>query len=108
VTGKSREVRLAENEALAREVNEQVEKISSRWHRRDELIDLICECSSATCTDRVHVSLKDYHRVRANPTQFIVVDEHAVPDIETRVGVAGDAIVVEKIGIGRDVAIDEA
>jgi hypothetical protein len=96
--------RLAANEAIARQVNEQVEQLGRRWNRPGEPLEILCECSLAECTQRLHVGLDDYLRVREDDTRFMVVDEHIVEEIERRVGKAGDATVVEKIGPGRDVA----
>jgi len=104
----ARERKLAQNEALARAVNEEVEKLVSVWADESTAIELICECSLATCSERIHVPRTDYHRTRESPVRFLVCDEHVVEEIEDRIGTAGDATVVEKRGEGRDVAIQEA
>jgi hypothetical protein len=96
--------RLAANEAIARQVNEQVEQLGRRWNQPSEPLEILCECSLAECTQRLHVPLDDYLGVRENDTRFMLVDDHIVEEIERRVGKAGDATVVEKIGPGRDVA----
>jgi hypothetical protein len=103
-----RVLRLAENEAIARQVNEQVEQLGRRWNAPGEPLEILCECSLAECTQRLHVSLADYAAVREHDTRFLVVDGHMIEEIERRVGEAGDAIVVEKLGPGRDVAIENA
>ena len=100
--------RLAENEAIARQVNEQVEKLGKRWNAPGEPLEILCECSLAECTQRLHVSLADYAAVREHDTRFLIADGHMVEGIERQVGEAGDAIVVEKLGPGRDVAIETA
>ena len=99
-----RERRLALNEAVARDVNERVEEAGADWHADDERIELICECSRNECAERIHVTRNEYREVRQSPVRFMVVDAHVAPEIETRVGSAGDATVVEKTGPGRDVA----
>jgi hypothetical protein len=96
--------RLALNEAIARDVNNAVGEIAADWHADHERISLICECSLESCSERIHVTLPEYGEVRRHPNRFLVVDEHVVEQIEQRVGSAGDATVVEKIGPGRDVA----
>jgi hypothetical protein len=100
--------RLAANEAIARQVNEQVEKLGQRWNAPGEPLEILCECSLAECTQRLHVSITDYSAVREHDTRFIIVDGHMIEEIERRVGEVGDAIVVEKVGPGRDVAVETA
>ena len=104
----ARERKLALNEAIAREVNEQVENVAAQWHDADETIELICECSFDSCSQRVHLPLRDYHAVRESPVRFLLVDEHLNREIEHRVGTAGDATIVEKHGPGREVAAERA
>ena len=107
MTDDARVRRLAANEALARQVNEQVEQLATRWNAGEPL-EILCECSLAECTARLHVPLPDYTEVRENDTRFLVVDSHIVEEIERRVGQAGDATVVEKLGPGREVAAELA
>jgi len=100
--------RLARNEAIARDVNEATGEVAARWHRDDEPIELICECSQESCSERVRVTASEYAEVRAHDARFLVRDEHVREEIERRVGTAGDATVVEKIGPGRQVAEETA
>ena len=100
--------RLAENEAIARQVNEQVEQLGQRWNAPGEPLEILCECSLAECTQRLHVSLTDYAAVREHDTRFLLVDSHVIEEIERRVGEVGDAIIVEKVGPGREVAAETA
>lgn len=100
--------RLALNEAIARDVNAATSEISRRWHDDDEQIELLCECAHEGCTERVHLTGPEYEEVRTHTDRFLVRDEHAVEEIERRVGTAGDATVVEKIGLGRQVADETA
>jgi hypothetical protein len=100
--------RLAANEAIARQVNEQVEQLAQRWNAPGEPLEILCECSLSECTQRLHVPLADYNAVREHDTRFLIVADHMIAEIEVRVGEAGDATVVEKIGPGREVAEDLA
>jgi hypothetical protein len=100
--GDERERRLAKNEALIREVNDQVERISARWSSH-EPIELVCECADLSCASRIHVAADDYRRVRENSVHFLIAPGHSYAEIEREVGRAGDAIVVEKLGPGREV-----
>jgi hypothetical protein len=100
----ARERRLAANEAIARQVNEQVEQLGERWNTLDEPLEILCECSRADCTQRLHVPFAAYRAVREHDARFMLVDDHVIEEIERRVGVAGDGTVVEKFGPGHDVA----
>ena len=100
--------RLAANEAIARQVNEQVEQLGERWNTPEEPLEILCECSRAECTQRLHVPLPDYRTVRENDARFMLVDDHVDLEIERRVDEVGDATVVEKFGPGREVAVESA
>ena len=104
MTDDARVRRLAANEAIARQVNEQVEQLAERWSRDDEPLEILCECSLGECTQRLHVPLADYAGVREHDARFMLVDDHIVQEIEKRVGQVGDATVVEKLGEGREIA----
>ncbi|HEY6960419.1 MAG TPA: hypothetical protein VI408_00875 [Gaiellaceae bacterium] len=100
-----RQRRLALNEAIARDVNAAVEEVVAQWDDGDDDVhEFICECSRDSCAERIHVPLAVYRDVRSNEHRFMVIDAHVSEEIEDRVGVAGDATVVEKTGPGRDVA----
>ena len=104
MTDERREHRLAENEALARDVNERVGEVAASWYAEGERLEFVCECSRDDCTDRVHLRMEEYLEVRSSPVWFAVVADHIVPEIERSVKTLGDAVVVEKTGVGRDVA----
>jgi len=74
----------------------------------NEPLEILCECSRAECTQRLHVSLPDYRTVRENDARFMLVDGHVDLEIERRVDEVGDATVVEKFGPGREVAVESA
>lgn len=103
-----RQQRLAENEALARDVNERVGQVAAAWYAEGEPLEFVCECSRADCTERVHLRMDDYREVRSSPVWFAVTPEHVSPEIERSVKPLGDALVVEKVGVGRDVAEETA
>ena len=104
MTDDARIRRLAANEAIARQVNEQVEQVAERSRRDGEPLEILCECSLSECTQRLHVPLADYAGVRKHDARFMLVDDHIVEEIEKRVGAVGDATVVEKLGESREVA----
>jgi hypothetical protein len=77
----SREERVARNEALFREVNEQIKQVNEDTPAGSEA-DFVCECGDPECTDPVSLTLVEYEEVRGEPTHFAVLPGHVVPDVE--------------------------
>jgi hypothetical protein len=77
-----REERLVRNETLFRQVNERLKELGESFTVVADKADFICECSSERCTDQISLALADYQRVRSEPTQFVVVSGHELPEIE--------------------------
>ena len=94
---KSREERVARNEALFQEVNRQIEKLEETLGRR-ETIRLLCECSKKHCLEGFDVEAAAYERVRSNPVLFFVVPGHEDPEVEQVVERTREFLVVEKVG----------
>jgi len=76
-----RERRLAQNEALFREVNERVETLADRLGP-NVAYEFLCECANADCTFRIALTLETYEAVRADGTQFVVLPDHYTPEVE--------------------------
>jgi hypothetical protein len=76
-----REIRIAANEALFREVNEQREELNSDGARQ-ERFEVICECGSGSCSERISVRINDYELVRSHSAWFIVKPGHEIEDVE--------------------------
>lgn len=94
----ARERRLAENEALFREVNERVESIASKHGDDEHVYEFYCECANGDCTMQVAVTLAEYENVRASGRRFLIAPEHAFPEVETVVERHESHWVIEKIG----------
>lgn len=94
---KSREERVARNEELFQEVNQQIEKLEETLGRR-ETIAILCECSKKHCLDGFEVEAAVYRRVRSNPLLFFVAPGHEDLEVERVVEEAKAFLVVEKIG----------
>jgi hypothetical protein len=97
------EERAARNEALFRDVNEQVRAISSDFDPETYTVDFVCECSNDTCVERLSVSVAVYERVRADSRQFILKPGHQT-EIERVVGRADGVVIVEKEGTAGRIA----
>jgi hypothetical protein len=91
-----RERRMAQNEALARRINERIEY---QRPRNGELADpFICECVRVDCGGVLGLSIGEYTRVRSHPRRFVVLPGHEEPAIESTVEVHPGFVVVEKRG----------
>jgi hypothetical protein len=77
----AREERVARNETLFREVNERIKQVNASLATVEQT-DFLCECGDESCTEPVSLSMAEYEAVRAEPTRFVVVPGHAVPDME--------------------------
>jgi hypothetical protein len=74
--------RIGRNEALFREVNERIERVTEALHVSSESIGILCECGNPTCTQIVEVTLTEYERVRGESELFFVSTGHEEPDVE--------------------------
>jgi hypothetical protein len=91
------EERVARNEALFREVNENVQQLAERFSTPSDVpAGFVCECADDTCTARVDVPLEVYEQVRQDPRRFVVLPGHVLPEIERVVEEADRYVVVEK------------
>ena len=88
----SRDERIAKNETLWREVNERIREVTTY----DGEIEFLCECGDPTCAQPIAMSVPEYEEVRADPTHFLVVPGHVIPDIEHVVSSKGRYEVVAK------------
>jgi hypothetical protein len=97
--------RVGLNEALFREVNEQIRSLTDEFSTDDGAITVICECGDADCTDRVELRLSDYERVRTDSLLYVIAKGHVFPEVERVVEKSDGYEVVEKRpGIAADLA----
>ena len=108
----SSEHRLAENEAIFRQINEQVQagydetnRLAEEDHQPEFKISPVnnttplqfyCECADENCAKRVTISPRDYHQIHKNRSHFIVVPGHEVRSVEKVILETPDYTVVEK------------
>jgi len=90
-----RKIRIASNEALFREINEERQELSSGGVRT-ERVDLVCECGAGGCSAPISVRVNDYELVRSHSTWFIVKPGHEIEDVEDVVQWHESFNVVEK------------
>ena len=100
-----RAARIGRNEALFREVNDRIERVSDALQITDERIGILCECGDPSCTEKIELSRAEYERVRADPSLFFVRPGHEEPGVEDVVedhGVYG--VIRKKVGAPAELA----
>jgi hypothetical protein len=95
-----RERRIAENEALFRDLNEEVGVVAQSFSAGGEArtFDFLCECGDVTCALPVPLTLARYEELRSSPIRFFVVPGHELPDVEVVVESHEKYFVIEKRG----------
>ncbi|HYY75190.1 MAG TPA: hypothetical protein VE644_02595 [Gaiellaceae bacterium] len=95
--------RKARNEALLREVNEQIERIdreaeSRGWASEEARFEFQCECGAddGSCESRVELTIAEYEAVRAQDDRFVLFPGHETPGLERVVQQNERFVVVDK------------
>jgi hypothetical protein len=91
----------ARNEEVFRDVNQRIDAGAERLQVSTPL-PFHCECSSASCTERVLVTPEDYKRVVDERFHFMVIPGHENHEIERVVDEHAEFLVVEKVGEARE------
>src|SRR5690349_24074386 len=76
-----RERRMAQNEALFREVNERVREVATTLGD-DGRYEYFCECANKDCTFHVPLTTSEYEAIRSDSQQFFVLPGHVTPEVE--------------------------
>jgi hypothetical protein len=101
------EEQAAVNEAVARDLNEDIEAAHEEAGRKG-MVPMLCECGKPDCEHVVPMTLDEYEEVRADPRRFAVAPDHVEAEIEKVVEDEGRFLVVEKrAGAPAAVAEDE-
>jgi hypothetical protein len=85
--GSSRFNRLAENERVIREINEEAELLArdqdeSRDHLAATEVEFYCACGRADCTATIVMSVLEYETIHEKPHRFIVAHGHVTEPVE--------------------------
>jgi hypothetical protein len=76
-----REERIAENEAVVREINEMIRQ--AHGSAPDiSFMHIVCECGYEKCDSIIALTKDEYERIRHDPRQFCVVEEYVIQDVE--------------------------
>jgi hypothetical protein len=89
------ERRVACAEINGRRVNEAIER--GRLPHHDDAT-FMCECGRLGCTDKLHLQLADYERVRSAFDRFLLAPGHEVAGVDTVVQREDGYVVAEKRG----------
>jgi hypothetical protein len=91
------EERAAQNEALFRSVNEQIEKLGQVESGSGErLTAFVCECSDGTCAEQLQLTISEYEEVRSDSRWFAILPGHLTEQIEHVVRTTERYLIVEK------------
>jgi len=99
-----RQRRAGLNEALFREVNEQIRSLDDERGEEKDTIAVICECSNTDCTERIVLFLSEYERVRSDALLYVIARGHEVLDVEQVVERRDGWEIVRKVGAASEIA----
>jgi hypothetical protein len=75
--------RIGENEIVFRHVNAQMRSLDEKLSAADgDPYEFLCECGNEDCAERISLTLDEYERIHADPTQFVLVPGHEKPSVE--------------------------
>ncbi len=92
-----RRLRIAKNEALFRAINERIEGVNEAFGQITGDFEIVCECGSTDCIERILISEQDYEELRTDPTHFAVIPGHVAPSCEVVLARHDTYDLVEKI-----------
>ena len=87
--------RVRENEETFAKANEHIRARAEQFDF-DQPVPFLCECSQATCTENVRLSLTTYRKARAYGEAFILLPGHDDPHVEQIVSDGDGYVLVEK------------
>ena len=104
----------ARNEALIRNVNEQIERVDKEadargWVPDEGLFEFHCECGRrGGCDARVFMTIEEYELVRGQDDRFAVAPGHEAGEIERVVDGTERFLVVDKVDEVEALVADDA
>ena len=103
--------RIANNEVMFRDHNELIGDAVDSFQADDDVVSthgVMCECAFAGCKTTLDLTMAQYREGRSDPTWFIVVPDHAVEEVEHMVYDRTTYWIIQKDGLGRKIAEDQA
>lgn len=94
--------RNAHIQSLYREVNEGIALMGEGWET--PLLELLCECGTARCSERIEMAPADYELLRSDATHFALRPGHEDDTVEQVVLSTPDYLIVANHGRAATVA----
>jgi hypothetical protein len=91
----------ARNEEVFRTVNERIDEGAEK-HHVERRLPFHCECSDASCVEKLSIARRDYERVVEQRFCFVIIPGHENDVVEKVVQRHPDYFVVEKVGEARE------
>ena len=88
--------RVGLNEAIFRQVNEQIRDLNRDFGLEQGTMAVICECGNSDCTERLELLIKEYERIRGDARLYVIAKGHEIPSVETVVEQNENYDVVQK------------
>ena len=88
--------RVGLNEAIFRQVNEQIRGLNRDFDAEDGTMSVICECGDGDCTEQLEIRTQEYERVRSNGRLYVIARGHEIPDVERVIEQADGYAIVQK------------
>lgn len=88
--------RVGLNEAIFRQVNEQIRDLNRTFETEEGTMTVICECGNSDCAERLELRVQDYERVRSDARHYVIAKGHEIPSVETVVEQTDGYDVVQK------------
>jgi hypothetical protein len=85
-------------------VNERIEEVSEGFGHSMKMIDFVCECGRADCSDEVEMTHGEYESIRRIPTHFAIRAGHEITEVEQVMASNARYIVVSKLGAAAQTA----
>jgi hypothetical protein len=90
------EERAAQNEALFRRVNEEIQKLGQVQQSGELFTAFVCECSDGTCAEQLQLMISEYEEIRSESRWFAIAPGHLTEAIEHVVRTNVRYLIVEK------------
>ena len=74
--------KIGRNEALFRQVNDQITGLNQAFGAVSGRMSLVCECGDQGCIEQIEVTPDEYRRLRDDSTLFAIRPGHEIPDVE--------------------------
>jgi hypothetical protein len=88
--------RLIQNELIQRDENEKANRKLHHILAAEDKILFICECSRASCKDRIGLTNRQFYEFHRNRKRFVIIPRHETAGIDRIVKKTDDYYIVEK------------